>query len=87
MRLAWRASLAKIDLNREKSGTRDGAGAALIAVSVGLALIALYPIPGWAGYTLPKAAAKAIITCTECGNQYREDGADTLTPLKEVQQK
>jgi len=47
---------------------------------------------GWVcrcGYTLPKAAggAKATITCTECGNQYREDGPDSLTAIKEVQQK
>ena len=55
MRLAWRVSLAKIDLNRGKSKRQDGRSAALIAVSVALALIALYPVPGWAGYALPKA--------------------------------
>ena len=57
MRLAWRASLAKVDLNRGESKTRDGAGAALIVVSAGLALIALYPMPAWVGYDLPKAPA------------------------------
>ena len=37
------------------------ASAALIAVSVGLALIALYPVPGWVGYALPKASGSLQI--------------------------
>ena len=57
MRLAWRASLAKIDLNLGESKARDGAGAALIVVSAGLLLIALYPLPSWVGYNWPKAPA------------------------------
>lgn len=61
MRLAWRVSLAKIDLNRGKPRSRDGRSAALIAVSVALALIALYPVPGWAGYALPKASGSLQI--------------------------
>ena len=57
MRLAWRASLAKVDLNLGESKARDGAGAALIVVSAGLLLIALYPLPSWVGYNWPKAPA------------------------------
>ena len=58
MRLAWRASLAKVDLNRGRHAeTPVGVGAALIVVSAGLALIALYPTPGWVGFNLPKASA------------------------------
>jgi len=57
MRLAWRASLAKVDLNLGESKARDGVGAALIVVSAGLLLIALYPLPSWVGYNWPKAPA------------------------------
>jgi len=57
MRRAWRVSLSKVDLNRGESKTRGGVSALQIAVFAGLLLIALYPVPAWFGYNLPKAPA------------------------------
>ncbi|ANW05137.1 DUF2235 domain-containing protein [Bradyrhizobium icense] len=57
MRRAWRVSLAKVDLHRSESKSRLGLSPSQMAVLAGLALIALYPIPGWIGYSLPKLSA------------------------------
>ncbi len=55
MRLAWRVSLAKIDLNRGKPKRPRRQERSADCGLCRLALIALYPVPGWAGYALPKA--------------------------------
>ena len=61
MRRAWRVSLAKIDVHNGASKTRGGTIGLPIAILVALLLIALYPVPGWFGYDLPKAAASPQI--------------------------
>jgi hypothetical protein len=57
MRRAWRVSLAKVDVHNGGSKIRAGAIGLPIAVFAALLLIALYPVPGWFGYDLPKATA------------------------------
>jgi uncharacterized protein (DUF2235 family) len=57
MRRAWRVSLAKIDVHNGESKTRGRTIGLPIAVLAILLSIALYPVPGWFGYDLPKVTA------------------------------
>jgi uncharacterized protein (DUF2235 family) len=55
MRAAWRVSLAKIDLHNGASKDPGEITGLQKIVFLCLLLIALYPIPGWFGYPLPRA--------------------------------
>jgi hypothetical protein len=55
MRSAWRYSLSKFDVHARHSKPRAGAGVLLKLIWLALLLVALYPMPGWFGYPLPKA--------------------------------
>jgi len=57
MRRAWRVSLAKVDLHNGKSKIRGGTIGLPIVLFAALLLIALYPVPGWFSYDLPKVTA------------------------------
>ncbi|KRR23209.1 DUF2235 domain-containing protein [Bradyrhizobium retamae] len=57
MRRAWRVSLAKVDLHRGESKPRLGLSTSQMVVLAGLLFVALYPLPGWTGYSLPKLSA------------------------------
>ena len=61
MRAAWRLSLSKVDLHAGHTVVRAGRGVVRKLICTGLWLIALYPIPGWFGYELPKATASLQI--------------------------
>ena len=56
MRSAWRFSLSKFDVHARHFKPRAGTGVLLKLIWLCLLLIALYPVPGWFGYPLPKAS-------------------------------
>lgn len=78
MRSAWRVSLAKIDLHREGSKARRGMSGLHVVVFAGLLLIALYPVPAWFGYPLPKAPAAPQIFIDRITHPYFQSFAVAL---------
>ena len=55
MRSAWRLSLSKFDVHRAKSEALPRTGMVEKLLYATLLLIALYPVPGWFRYPVPKA--------------------------------
>ena len=70
MRSAWRASLAKIDVQKPELETRGGMSGLHMLVFACLLLIALYPVPGWFGYPLPKASSSPQILIDRATHPY-----------------
>jgi uncharacterized protein (DUF2235 family) len=54
MRSAWRMSLGKVDIHGGLSKASGGVSIAKILFCGCLLLIALYPVPGWFGYDVPR---------------------------------